>query len=1296
MKYLLNKLFVLFSITVLFLATLSPVAGTVASDDLSVDNVSYTGSVSGPATVQNNLYTGNNDISNGSMVDLTNGSNVDPCNGSDSWPASNLTERLQDSDNDRLPDIYELTVTGTDPYNNDSDSICTNTNESWNGIADGREDFDHDMISTYGEYRIGTDPLNPDTDGDGLTDANEYYILGLSPLVSDSNNDGINDSDEDADGDGLTNLQEQTLGTNPKNNDSDWDTISDYDEVNIYFTNPLNIDTDNDQLDDNIELTLDSNPRVQDSDGNGIVDGQDSFSQQFADNCIGVSVQILGSGDLQQTMEIKKEPYPYAPLTRLSGIVSDFIDVKTSSRFNNLAVRIYYDEARLNGSSESNLVLYYFDETTNIPVGAPDQRIDTESNYIETTSDHLGVWFIADGTEWTPLSGELVEQKVQVLNKGAGMSLMAVDSMSYVAQASSSSALTFDLGDSVNIMARIHNTGDADVSQDVNVSFYEGDPSDDGVLIGSSMISGGILHNSSKIAVMHDYVIHSESADIYVQVDGENAINESSEVNNKAFKALSLGSQDSDGDGLSDTEELFGMNVQEPYGVVYSDPYLNDSDDDGLDDNVEIGEKYYDANGIPHYQMISYPKNPDSDDDGLSDFEEETGTQTIYLADSHQRALSFIDAISSGSDPRPMLNVITVTTNPLVGDCDHDGICDGDEVLNGTNPCVADSDGDSIADNLEAVYGEDPTIFDIDSPVVTDEVSVWKPSGTADAQYNIMMTVSDPGGVKDIKVFKSFLLGPQEKYSYTDSDRSTAIGISTSFTTPAWETLLDEFETTRVDIYASDWNGNSNTTLAYHRPSMFGQWANVLSTVTSDQGQIAGDMGLLAGSYAALAETPASAVELCQNPLMFLDGINAVVTTLYSMDPVLMNQLVDSVAASYHEREELENPYTDPALHDEFRNAWYSGYVATSIITMVAGGEVFKSVSTSAEFAVVTSRVTGGLNSVVWVLKASGKLKMPERVGYGLACHTPLSIPVEMLITSMELVPQLIKKVPCCVKMARVVHHYNGLDPEAKIALKGYEPELGEFFGASGDDGVRLINELDDNALINIFSLMHDDGVSGDKLLGVSSNTLRDFRIGIVKMRKAEASPAEISTYVNHIIELEDVSGSNKFVKSVGTMNTLNPFRDIEFEAERAVYLKRNSKGIELESLNKQADVKAIYDVNGQDIPTYIDQKTAHGVLTKNRLLQNFVDDVQRKFRDQEAGINGNPTKLEVNARGGLDLNENTLESDINDYMKLNYNVESNPLGNRISTIEIFKPGDTDTGSLILTRQSNGLFHLEG
>lgn len=98
------------------------------------------------------------------------------------------------------------------------------------------------------ELGLGTDPMSPDTDGDGLLDGWEA-AHGLDPLVP-SGDDG---ADADVDGDGLTNIQEQRRGTDPWNPDTDGDGLSDGQEVNVHGTSPTVADTDGDGLPDGWE-----------------------------------------------------------------------------------------------------------------------------------------------------------------------------------------------------------------------------------------------------------------------------------------------------------------------------------------------------------------------------------------------------------------------------------------------------------------------------------------------------------------------------------------------------------------------------------------------------------------------------------------------------------------------------------------------------------------------------------------------------------------------------------------------------------------------------------------------------------------------------------------------------------------------------------------------------------------------------------------------------------------------------------------------------------------------------------
>jgi len=57
----------------------------------------------------------------------------------------------------------------------------------------------------------------------------------------------------DSDKDGLTDIEEKQVGTNPNLVDTDGDTLSDYQEVKVLKTNPLNVNTDGDRYNDNLD-----------------------------------------------------------------------------------------------------------------------------------------------------------------------------------------------------------------------------------------------------------------------------------------------------------------------------------------------------------------------------------------------------------------------------------------------------------------------------------------------------------------------------------------------------------------------------------------------------------------------------------------------------------------------------------------------------------------------------------------------------------------------------------------------------------------------------------------------------------------------------------------------------------------------------------------------------------------------------------------------------------------------------------------------------------------------------------
>ncbi|MEM9557540.1 MAG: carboxypeptidase regulatory-like domain-containing protein [Acidobacteriota bacterium] len=152
-------------------------------------------------------------------------------------------------------------------------------------------DTDGDGLTDAEETLFGTDPLLFDTDGDGLSDGEEVTTTGTDPLLADTDGDGLSDSEElnagldptdptdagaDPDGDGLTNAEELALGTDRLDPDTDGDGLTDGEEVNATGTDPLVADTDGDGLTDGEEVsTTGTDPLLVDTDGDGLTDRQE-------------------------------------------------------------------------------------------------------------------------------------------------------------------------------------------------------------------------------------------------------------------------------------------------------------------------------------------------------------------------------------------------------------------------------------------------------------------------------------------------------------------------------------------------------------------------------------------------------------------------------------------------------------------------------------------------------------------------------------------------------------------------------------------------------------------------------------------------------------------------------------------------------------------------------------------------------------------------------------------------------------------------------------------------------------
>ncbi len=137
-----------------------------------------------------------------------------------------------------LEDSDEIT-NGTDP-NNPCDPLQSmgytgfdDTNAIW-----ATADCDGDALTNGEEILLGTEPYEADSDGDGINDGQEVDD-NTNALDECDSIGGTPSAGSDCDSDGLTYEVELDLGTDPNNPDTDGDTINDGQEVNDQ-TDPLN------------------------------------------------------------------------------------------------------------------------------------------------------------------------------------------------------------------------------------------------------------------------------------------------------------------------------------------------------------------------------------------------------------------------------------------------------------------------------------------------------------------------------------------------------------------------------------------------------------------------------------------------------------------------------------------------------------------------------------------------------------------------------------------------------------------------------------------------------------------------------------------------------------------------------------------------------------------------------------------------------------------------------------------------------------------------------------------------
>lgn len=591
-------------------------------------------------------------------------------------------------------------------------------NDFSNNASVNNEDSDGDGVSNADEVTVGTDPNKADTDGDGINDGDER-TAGSNPLNICDPKTTFDSCDSD--GDGVSNADEVTAGTNPNNADTDGDGLSDGREASI-GTDANKADTDGDGLEDIIEVDdFNSDPLKVDTDGDGVNDDVE------LSNLTDPNVKDTDGDGLSDSQELTLGTKP-----RLAD--SDKDGLSDSEELN-----IYKtDPLKFDTDGDGLLDAFELNEAKTSPLkidsdndGLSDlEEVNSNTNPLLADSDNDGV---NDGQELSDLTNPLdADTDDDGLNDGAEK----------VATTNPLVKDTDEDGLDDNLEST-HNTDPLNKDSD-------GDTLLDGDEVNIHLSNPTLADSDSDempdaYEILHGLEINVNDASSDLDNDG---VSNLTELKNNTLPNNS----DSDGDNLSDGDEV----------VAGTNPLVKDSDNDGHLDGQEVS-------------LGSNPLSIDSDGDGINDDKE-----VNPLFDSDKDGLINIADIDSDNDGWPDADEV----NPLLDtdgdglpnmidrDSDDDVIPDGEEIKLGTNPldasdnsAIKDSDGDKVPDVEEFVNGTDPKKADTDNDGLDDKFELdngFDPLNSLDANLD-----SDGDKLTNIQ---EFLLGTDMNDFDTDDD----------------------------------------------------------------------------------------------------------------------------------------------------------------------------------------------------------------------------------------------------------------------------------------------------------------------------------------------------------------------------------------------------------------------------------------------------------------------------------------------------------------------------------------------
>ena len=610
-----------------------------------------------------------------------------------------------------IPGLNRAIIQVTGPVTHSAELLLYDrTGLFYGSLENADTDSDGDGLYDLLENSIGTDPQNPDTDGDGLTDNQEFCRLGTDPLNSDADGNGIPDGAEDRDGDGISNRQELTLGLSPILPDTDRDGISDQKEYTFYGTDPKKADSDGDGAEDGWELDHGYSPYA--------LNHSFTVSCETGEVCeanpVSASVSVTASGlDADLTsLKIRRLSSADSPYLSeaIAGYMGQAVDITLDGTFQSATLTFRYDTSLGTIGSDFQPRIFHLNETTGQLEELPNQTVYNGTIIAQTS--HFSTFIVANAVAYYAAFT-------------AGYSLLSNHLID-----------TFGLTD--DLLAHL-GTADIAIVLDRSASMAWNDPMEKQLETAryflSKMRAG--YDNAALLSYTRAVTVHQEPTlyrnELLTALDRftlDNGVGPTSGTNGAAAleAAISMVEQGagsyryvlffSDGDDASlearwqelgqraadQNIQVICVGINTPESTVLADLAAETGGKHVIiRDYTQVSDAF--AGVLDIFDTIT-PSDTDSNNDGISDFV----TKMIYDGkiplQNGSRALFGVD-----------LN-LNVHDQPSA-DWDGDGVINGDELRlvfknnqafmqMRSNPCLVDSDLDGFTDDQERNDGTDP------------------------------------------------------------------------------------------------------------------------------------------------------------------------------------------------------------------------------------------------------------------------------------------------------------------------------------------------------------------------------------------------------------------------------------------------------------------------------------------------------------------------------------------------------------------------------------------------------------